>query len=141
MSDRDYGYPPDFTVVRNRLGVREARAPEAAECRFVAQRLLEAAPEGDFELGHPKAIHRHLLQDVYAWTGEVRTVKIAEGGNRLQPRRSIEAGMADVHRRIASAGYFRGTGPEAFAVGGGPILGDIKHVHPFREGNGRAQRQ
>ena len=49
--------------------------------------------------------------------------------------------MADVHRRVVAAGYFEGTSPGAFADGAGPILGDINHVHPFREGNGRTQFQ
>ena len=26
-------------------------------------------------------------------------------------------------------------------MGAGPVLGDVNHVHPFREGNGRTQLQ
>ena len=40
--------------------------------------------------------------------------------------------MADVHRRIVAAEYLRGPGP---------VRGDVNHVHPFREGNGRTQFQ
>ena len=141
MSDRDYCYPPDYTVLRNKLDIRNAPALEAAERELVAQRLLEPVPTGDFDLAHLKAIHRHLFQDVYAWAGEVRTVEIAKGESRFQPRRFIAAGMADVHRRIVAAGYFRGSGPDGFAEGAGPVLGDVNHVHPFREGNGRTQLQ
>ena len=141
MSDRDYCYPPDYTVLRNRLDIRDAPALEAAERGLVAQRLLEPVPAGDFDLDHLKAIHRHLFQDVYAWAGEVRTVEIAKDDSRFQPRRFIETGMADIHRRIVAAGYFRGLGPDGFAEGAGPVLGDVNHVHPFREGNGRTQLQ
>ena len=141
MSDRDYCYPPDFTVLRNMLDIRDARALEAAERELVAQRLLEPVPVGDFDLAHLKAIHRHLFQDVYAWAGDVRTVEIAKGESRFQPRRFIASGMADVHRRIVAAGYFRGSRPDGFAEGAGPLLGDVNHVHPFREGNGRTQLQ
>ena len=141
MSDRDYCYPPDYTVLRNSLDIRDAAALEAAERELVALRLLEPVPAGDFDLDHLKAIHRHLFQDVYVWAGEIRTVEIAKGESRFQPRRFIAAGMADVHRRIVAAGYFRGSGPDGFAEGAGPVLGDVNHVHPFREGNGRAQLQ
>ena len=141
MSDRDYCYPPDFTVLRNRLGIRRASTLEAAERRLVAQRLREPVPTGAFDLAHLKAIHRHLFQDVYAWAGEVRTVEIAKDGSRFQPRRFIETGMADIHRRIVTAGHFLGTGPNGFAEGAGPVMGDVNHVHPFREGNGRTQLQ
>ena len=83
MSDRDYCYPPDFTVLRNRLGIRVARTLDAAERQLVAQRFLEAVPTGEFDLSHPKAIHRHLFQDVYDWAGELRTVEIAKGDSRF----------------------------------------------------------
>ena len=49
--------------------------------------------------------------------------------------------MADVHRRIVAANYFQGTSRDQFATGAGSILGDVNHVHPFREGNGRTQLQ
>jgi cell filamentation protein len=52
-------------------------------------------------------------------------------------RQYIQTGMADVHRRIVAANYFKGLSPEAFARTVGPIMGDINYVHPFREGNGR----
>ncbi len=42
MSDRDYCYPPDYTVLRNRLNVRAAPTLEAAERQLVAQRLIVA---------------------------------------------------------------------------------------------------
>ena len=141
MSDRDYCYPPDYTVLRNRLDIRDAGALETAEREFVAQRLLEPVPTGDFDFAHLKAIHRHLFQDIYVWAGEVRTVEIAKGGSRFQPKRFIAAGMADIHRRIVATGYFRGLGPDGFSEGAGPVLGDVNHVHPFREGNGRTQLQ
>ncbi|MCY3874138.1 MAG: Fic family protein [Rhodobacteraceae bacterium] len=141
MSDCDYCYPPDYTVLRNRLDIRDARALDEAERELVALRLLEPVPTGDFDLTRLKVIHRHLFQDIYAWEGEVRTVEIAKGGNRFQPRRFIETGMSEIHRRIVAAGYFRGLGPVGFAEGVGSVLGDVNHVHPFREGNGRTQLQ
>ena len=66
MSDRDYCYPPEYVVLRNRLGIRDTPTLDAAERQFVAQRLLEPVPTGDFDLDHLKAIHRHLFQDIYA---------------------------------------------------------------------------
>ena len=123
MSDPNYCYPPDYIVLRNRLDIRDAPTLEAAERQFVAQRLLEAVPTGDFDLAHLKAIHGHLFQDVYAWAGEVRTVEIAKSESRFQPRRFIAAGMADVHRRIVAAEYFRGSEPDGFAERAGSGAG------------------
>lgn len=64
MSDPDYCYPPDFTVLRNRLYIRDLQTLESAERQFVAQRLLEVIPTGDFDLDHLKAIHHHLFDAI-----------------------------------------------------------------------------
>ncbi len=110
-----------YTVLRNRLGIRDAPELEAAERELVAQRLLEPVPAGDFDLANLKSIHRQLFQDVDAWAGKVRTVGIAKDGSWFQPRRFIETGMADLHRRIVAAGYCAGLGPDGFA---GPWYSD-----------------
>ncbi len=47
--------------------------------------------------------------------------------------------MADVHRRLVEADFLKGLSGDAFARQAGEIIGDINHVHPFREGNGRVQ--
>ncbi len=72
MSGPDYCYPPGFTVLRNKLNIRDASTLEAAERQLVAQRLLEAVPMGDFDLDHLRAIHRHPFQDIYAPAGRAK---------------------------------------------------------------------
>ncbi len=66
-------------------------------------------------------------------------MEITNSESWFQPTRFIAVGMADINRRILAAGYFQGTGPDEFAEGAGSVLGDVHHVHPFREGNGRTQ--
>ena len=139
MSDSEYCYPPDFTVLRNRLGLRDAVVLDFHEREIVAQRIAEGAPTGDFDLRHLRAIHRHLFQDVYDWAGELRTVEIAKGGSQFQFQRFIGAGMADVHRRLVGRTYLEGLDLDEFAREAGVVIGDVNYVHPFREGNGRTQ--
>ena len=47
--------------------------------------------------------------------------------------------MADVHRRLVEDDFLKGLTPLGFAAKAGEIIGDINHIHPFREGNGRTQ--
>ena len=68
-------------------------------------------------------------------------MEISKGGNTFQFLQYIETGMADVHRRIVQAKYFKGTTPAQFAHLASSIIGDVNYVHPFREGNGRTQLQ
>jgi len=141
VNDGDPNTYPGSSVLKNRLGIRNATEFEYREREFVMQRMREGPPSGDFDLAHLRAIHRHLFQDIYDWAGEVRTVEISKGGHAFQFCRFIETGMADVHRRLAAGDGLRGLGAENFANKAGEIIGDVNYVHPFREGNGRTQLQ
>ncbi len=138
MIDDPYVYPGS-TVLRNKLGITDESSLEFHEREFAIARAARGIPLGDFDLAHLRAIHRHLFQDIYEWAGEIRTVEIAKGGSQFQFRRSIETGMADVHRGLRTANYLKGLNKVQFAEAAGKIIGDVNYVHPFREGNGRAQ--
>jgi len=141
MSDTKYCYPPDYSVLKNKLDLRDADLLERAERRLVVQRVLEGIPVGDFDLAHLKAIHRQMFQDIFDWAGEIRTTEISKGGSQFQFRQYIETGMADVHRRIKAHDHLKNLPADQFADLAGEIIGDINYVHPFREGNGRTQMQ
>lgn len=82
MSPRD-PYADPSGVLRNRLDIRDPVTLAAAESAAAFQRViqLELHPiEGQFDLAHLQAIHRHILQDVYAWAGELRTSDTAAFG-------------------------------------------------------------
>jgi cell filamentation protein len=132
---------PGTKVLRNRLGISDARRFDRIERRLVADRIAEGAPIGTFDLTHLRAIHRHLFQDVYDWAGELRTVEINKGGRQFQFRRYIQTGMADVHRRLIQSGFLKGLNSDDLAQQAGVIIGDVNYIHPFREGNGRTQAQ
>lgn len=138
MTDDPYVYP-GTTILRNKLGIVDAAMLDSAERLLTTQRAAAGCPLGDFDLNHLRAIHRHLFSRLYDWAGEIRTVEIAKGDTQFMFRQYIETGMADVHRRIVAADYFRGANIGAFASEAGRVIGDVNYVHPFREGNGRAQ--
>lgn len=139
--DRQLYKYPGSEVLRNKLGVRDASVLDKAERRLVAIRIREGAPKGDFDLAHLRAIHRHLFQDLYEWAGELRRTDIAKGGHWFMPKDRLEGGMADIHRRLIEQNRLKGLGADAFAAQAGVIMGDVNHLHPFREGNGRTQTQ
>jgi cell filamentation protein len=138
MTDDPYVYP-GTTILRNKLGIRDAATLDALERRMVAQRMAEGVPAGEFDLAHLQAIHRHLFQDIYDWAGKIRTVELHKGTQQFMFRQYLQRGMADIHERLVKADYLRGMTPAAFATNAGTIIGDINYVHPFREGNGRTQ--
>ena len=66
------------TVLKNRLRLTDQAALEAYEIEVTTQRASEPLPAGRLGTRHYLAIHRHLFQDVYAWAGRIRTVRIAK---------------------------------------------------------------
>jgi cell filamentation protein len=138
VSDDPYCFPGTRTLI-NRLGLTDPGKLDQAERRLVANRFSEGAPTGRFDLKHLRAIHRHLFQDVYDWAGDIRTLEISKGGSQFMFCKFIETGMADVHRRVVESRFLQALSVDSFAAKAGEIIGDINHIHPFREGNGRTQ--
>lgn len=126
-------------MLRNLLGITDPAELDRAERLLVVQRTLEGPPIGHFDLAHLQAVHRHLFQDVYEWAGKLRTVEINKGGTQFQASPYLETGMADIHRRLVASGFLKGRTPDDFAREAATIIADVNFVHPFREGNGRAQ--
>jgi cell filamentation protein len=112
--DDPYCYP-GTTVLINRLGLRNQRELDAFESEISLQRSTEALPSGRLSYAHYRAIHRHLFQDVYAWAGKVRTVRISKGESTFCYPEHINQEMAKLFRASSRAGHLRGTSPQAFA--------------------------
>lgn len=141
MGDTEYCYPPEYCILKNKFGIRDEDELDLIERRFAMERTEHGLPTGDFDLNHLKSIHHHLFQDIYEWAGKTRTLEISKGGSQFMPRQFIETGMNDIHSRIVGANYLQNTSKEEFAHQAGELIGDLNHVHPFREGNGRTQMQ
>lgn len=140
MSSDPYLYP-GTKILRNRLGLTDPARLDAFERMMTAQRIIEGAPSGRFDLDHLRAIHRHLFQDVYDWAGELRATELAKGGQQFMTRALIAQGMADVTRLIAAILRRPDWPLRDFGAEAGRIIGDVNFLHPFREGNGRTQLQ
>jgi cell filamentation protein len=80
------------------------------------------------------------FQDVYPWAGELRSVPLAKPGSMFALPEHIENYMGDVLRQLASENHLRGLPKDPFAERLTHYYAEINAVHPFREGNGRAQR-
>ncbi len=81
----DHYVYPDTAVLRNKAGLKDQQALDAFEADVTALCMLElidAPVQGNFDLAHLCAIHRHIFQDVYEWAGEIRTVDMSREGSR-----------------------------------------------------------
>lgn len=143
MADYDsiedpYCYP-GTSVLKNRLGIRNADALSAFEADISDQRAREPLPAGRLSLSHFRAVHRHLFGDVYPWAGKWRTVRIGKERSVFCYPENIPASLRALFSDLRRLGYLRGRDEHGFAVGLAHFLAELNAIHAFREGNGRTQ--
>lgn len=138
LDNKLYTYPKS-QVLRNRFDIRNQKTLDKIERTLVAVRQRSTIPQGQFDLKHLQAIHHHLFQDLYPWAGQLRQVPMSKGSSLFMPPDRLEMGMQDIHNRLKSQNYLKSQERTAFAKEAGVIIGDINHLHPFRDGNGRTQ--
>jgi cell filamentation protein len=138
VEDDPYCYP-GTTVLKNLLGLTKQAELDAFEAEITDQRAREPLPAGRLSFTHYRAIHHHLFQDVYPWAGKLRTVRIAKGGSSFCYPEYINREMTKLFTVLAMQQQFRGLDKVVFAAKATHFLAELNAIHPFREGNGRAQ--
>ncbi len=141
-TDEDYAfglYPDGSGVLRNKFGLRDAAALQAAEYQVTANRERDAPVFPPTREGY-QALHRHLFQEVFDWAGELRTVNFGKGGSRFATARYLDTTLDTLFDQLASRDHLRGRTGERFADGAAHHVSELNVAHPFREGNGRAMR-
>lgn len=133
---------PNSDVLVNKLNIRDEDALAAAEIEFSTLRFKSYRSSAlgiqDFTLEHLQHLHWHLFQDVYDWAGELRTIDISKGATRFCTASRIKAEAARLFRQIPI--LEKAKTHENFVREVADLYCEINLVHPFREGNGRAQR-
>ncbi len=142
MSVDKYVYP-GTNVLKNKFNCRDSERLMQIETLSTAGNLtyLQFNPiEGNFDFKHLKDIHYFIFQDIFDWAGKVRTVDI--GKNNLFCRACfIEDYAATVFDGFFSSCYEARKDRERFVKILAARYADLNALHPFREGNGRSQRE
>lgn len=140
--DNVYCYPGK-AVLKNKLGIQERDRLLTAEIRLTAIRLyqLQEKPmQGDFDFQHLCNIHHHIFQDLYPWAGEIRKVNISKG-NMFCLVQHIQTYVDTVFGTCYADCIRAKDDFEKFINILARYYADLNALHPFREGNGRTQRE
>ena len=135
---------PETAVLRNLRGLADPEQLERFEARRTHRRIAELIDRplsGAFDLVHLKVIHRYIFQDVYEWAGQFRTVNLSKGGQLFGHAGFLEPALNQSLRKLASESFLTGLDAETFVDRAAYFLGELNAAHPFREGNGRTQRE
>lgn len=140
--DRVYCYP-DSNVLKNKFGITDMDELHEKETSFTAVRtagLRNSPIRGNFDFKHLLKIHGYMFQDVYEWAGRTRSVDIGKGNMFCRPM-FIASMAADIFTKLKNDNYLVGLSEEEMPKKLAYYLGEINALHPFREGNGRTQRE
>ena len=142
--DPDYAYTyPKTGVLRNIANITDPNDLLFYESAAVAKRIkeLELRPIIIHNAETLFDIHRYLFQDVYHWAGQKRNVEISKQGKPFFPTAYFDKGFTYINTLI---GEYRKTGTankSQLTHCLAKLLDCINYLHPFREGNGRTQRE
>jgi cell filamentation protein len=117
---------PVTGVPRNKLGLSAAGELETAEREITHAALIflkESPVQATYDLRHLCEIHRRIFGGIYDWAGQY-----------------IESAATEVFQLLHSESLLRGLPRDVFTERLTYYLGEVNAIHPFREGNGRAQR-
>jgi len=134
---------PGTAVLINRFDCKNAEKLREIEALSTGGNLayLQLHPiKGKHDFKHLKDIHRFIFQDLFDWAGQIRTIDI--GKNNLFCRAQfIESYAESVFVDFYSSCYEVRNDKERFIEFLAKHYSDMNALHPFREGNGRAQRE
>jgi cell filamentation protein len=133
---------PETAVLRNHLGIADADRLAEVEAGLTFAALADLGTRilpGGYDLAHLQAFHREIFGDLYPWAGEIRVVGIARSDPFCLPHHIVTY-SAEVFGGLAKDGYLRGMSRPEFLHRLTHYFAEVNAIHPFREGNGRAQR-
>ena len=116
------GLTSSADLARAEERVSKKRASELFDCK-----LLDSFLAGKFETF--QIIHKYLLEDIYDFAGELRTVNLAKGNFRFANSLYLDAVLSAVEKMPEN------TFEEIIAK-----YVEMNVAHPFMEGNGRSTR-
>ncbi len=137
-----YKYPGEDVLI-NEFDCHDANELSMLEALSTGGNLayLQMHPlKGKFDFKHLKDIHRFIFQDIYEWAGKIRDIDIGKG-NLFCRAQFIEDYAVSVFSDFYSSCYESRKNKETFVKTLANHYGDMNALHPFREGNGRSQRE
>lgn len=134
---------PGTSCLRNRLGIRDPAELARIEAERTSVRIAQIARTrllGRYDLAHLRAFHRAIFADLYTWAGELRSVTIAKDDSVFALPEHLHAYLTGVFDQLAGDDHLRALERPQFLDRLTHYRAEINAAHPFRDGNGRAQR-
>lgn len=142
--DPDYTYTdPKTGLLRNIQDITDPDVLIFVESGAVTKRLQELYenPMRIKGVDDLFEIHKLLFQDIYVWAGKKRKVEISKDGKQFFPTTHFDNAFRYIDTLINEYKGISKDNKQHLAQKLAEILDHINYLHPFREGNGRTQRE
>ena len=131
-------------VLINKLDIKDAKKLSIYEAKITAAKSLSLRQKGitgNFDKNHFLEIHKYLFEDIYPFAGKLREENIAKGAFRFAMWEYIEPELDKLLNSLKQENYLLGLSKEKLAKRLAYYLSELNVLHPFREGNGRTERE
>ena len=122
-------------VLENKLGITESAELARIEEKISKKKALELFENGILDTLSPGTfsslafIHKYLFDEIYDFSGEIRTVNLAKGNFRFAPVMYLKPALEHIENM-----------PQSNFEEIIDKYVEMNVAHPFREGNGRSTR-
>lgn len=134
----------DSNVLINKLDIKDFEKLQTYEAKITAAKLLGLRKEGitgKFDMNHLLQIHRFLFEDIYPFAGKFRQENLLKGEFRFAQFEYIEQELEKLLNQLKEENYLENLSKEELAKRLAYYLAELNVLHPFREGNGRTNRE
>lgn len=153
-------------VLKNKLGIQDLNLLQEAQKEICFQKLcllrLDAVAafqkEGlldtdtiSFGAEHLRRIHYYLFHDIFPFAGKYRTIDLISQGRPPAPASFVTSFMShyEIERELEmtlsimarSIGHKKFQNKDEYAEWLSSYFRTVIHIHPFRDGNGRALKE
>ena len=141
--DPEFLYTNRNGILHNTAKIDDEKILLAFESFKVSKRIVELS-EKPIKIKDSNSlleIHHYLFQDVYEWAGKVRTANISKNGKPFFDGERFNMGFQYIDTLVTVYSVLNKTNRKKIASKLAEILDTVNYLHPFREGNGRTQRE
>lgn len=134
----------DSEILINKLNIQNTKHLQYYEARITAAKSLDLRQKGItgiFDKKHYLSIHKYLFEDIYPFAGKLREENISKGEFRFAGWEYVEQELDRLLEQLKKEKYLALLGKEELAKRLAYYLSELNVLHPFREGNGRTNRE
>lgn len=141
--EKDPYIDPKTGILRNLFGASDLVTLDQIEAEItvaIIATINEHPIDGEFNLKHLMAIHQRLFSSIYTWAGKLRTVEMAKDKTRFAPIEYLVQAADSLFDELKSEKYLDNLDDKKYVAKFTHYYSEVNILHPFREGNGRAER-